>query len=191
VFEHIWLSELQTHHHDAKLVSPVDGKVTYVSDFKGGDQVSAYQSILTVGDTRNLMISFDASNSNLLSVGMKARITSGSQTVTGTVITLPSMASSPDSQNQDQSQSGVGISLDKVPTGVSIGDFGQVEIVIAHKDNTMIVPKRAVQSFMGEYTVQVWDGTSKKEYKITPGIQSDTAVEVLSGLSEGQNVILN
>jgi RND family efflux transporter MFP subunit len=189
--EQIKLDDLQTQMAEAKLVSPVDGKITYVSDLKAGDVASAYQAILTVGDTKKLKISFESTDSNLLNVGMKAQITANGTTVTGTVSSIPSPDATDSSNDQSQDQTGVGISLDKVLSGVSIGDFGDVEIVIARKDNTLIIPKRAVQHFMSDYTVDVWNGTSKKEFTITTGIQSDTNIEVLSGLSEGQNVILN
>lgn len=187
--EQIKIARLQTQMANAKLVSPVEGKVTYVADFTGGKLVSAYQTIVTVGDTRKLKISLLTTNFNDLELGMKARITVGSQTVTGMVISMPGTASNQVDQGQGRDE--VGIGLDQIPTGVSIGDLGEVVIVVARKDNTLIVPKAAVQMFMGGFTVDVWDGTSKKELQITPGIQSDTAVEVLSGLSEGQKVILN
>jgi len=52
----------------------------------------------------------------------------------------------------------------------------------------LVVPKGAVRQAGGRASVEVQDGTLKHLVVVQVGIQSDTSVEILSGLREGQLV---
>jgi macrolide-specific efflux system membrane fusion protein len=180
----------------SQLVSPISGVVTSITDEIGaGQTVGAYQTILNIGDTSKLSIGFDTVKSGSLALGMKTDINYNGVAYTGSVAMLPGEKSSSSATTSDSNTSSggsnVGIRLDKPIIGAKIGDSAQIDVVIARRDNTLVIPLRAVIQFSTSCSVYVWDGTTKKQYDIKTGLESDTDVEVLSGLKEGQNVILN
>lgn len=181
--EKIRYDSLKKQLDDSVLVSPINGQVLSISSLKAGSVVSADQTILTVGDTSKLMISLDSTNAGKLKVGMKADLDLNGKALTGTLASLPAA--------NEGTQKDVKIQLDQPVAGIKLGDLVQVKFVVSHKDHVLTVPLRAVQNFSGYYSVYVWDGTSKKEYPVNTGIKSDSDVEILSGLREGQNVIVS
>lgn len=73
----------------------------------------------------------------------------------------------------------------EVNNGVKPGMTAEVDVITQEKKNVLIIPQRAVEDGM----VQVWDGG---EQRVQLGIEDRSAnVEVLSGLTEGQELILN
>jgi RND family efflux transporter MFP subunit len=66
------------------------------------------------------------------------------------------------------------------------GITGEVSIVIAQRDNAIIIPRRAL---VGEY-VYVVEGGKLAQRKVTKGYDSLNQVEILTGLQEGELVVV-
>ncbi len=83
------------------------------------------------------------------------------------------------------------IKLNEVPEGVEIGDSASFEVVLEQKEDVLLVPKRAVIQYMGTYTARVLsEDNIRSETDIEVGIETATQYEVVSGLEEGDIVIL-
>lgn len=72
-----------------------------------------------------------------------------------------------------------------------LGMNGDVDLVVDEKDNTLYVPIEAVtqrddKSFVRKKTGE----NSAEEVEIKPGIETDTELEVLSGLSQSDQVVI-
>ncbi len=65
-----------------------------------------------------------------------------------------------------------------------------VSIIVDTKQNTLIVPSAAVQTRGESSFVQVLKDGKVQRVSVTIGISSDTHVEILSGLSEGEEVVV-
>lgn len=186
----IRLSALQRQMANAQLVSPIDGVVVFISDAKKGDIVQPYQILIQVADPHNLQVSYDASlleDPSLIKPGMKAELVIDGQQLTGEVVSCPYSAPADiDPKNKNQ----VLIKVDNLPQEAKLGSSVDISITLQQKSNTLIVPRRAVRTYMGKEYVQVLEGTSKRELDVQTGIKSATEVEILSGLKEGQQVIL-
>jgi len=74
---------------------------------------------------------------------------------------------------------------------LKIGTEVDVEIVIEQKDGVMLVEKDAVYEKSGKMYVTLINGNSSEEKEITTGIENDKYVEVLSGLSEKEVVLID
>jgi multidrug efflux pump subunit AcrA (membrane-fusion protein) len=86
----------------------------------------------------------------------------------------------------------VTVGLDKVDD-VKPGMTANISILVASKDNAISVPLRAVLNKDGRKVVRVINDAKKKtfdEKEVTTGLEADGGVvEILSGLSEGQEVV--
>jgi len=79
---------------------------------------------------------------------------------------------------------------------VKSGMTANLDILATEKDNTLIIPQRAVTSRNGDKFVNLYDSSAKddniKEVKIITGIRgSDGNIEVLDGLKEGDKLVIS
>jgi HlyD family secretion protein len=66
----------------------------------------------------------------------------------------------------------------------------KVEILVREIPDALSVPVQAVAGAMGRPAVWVWDGSGSRERLVTIGATNDRFVQVLSGVSEGERVLL-
>lgn len=70
------------------------------------------------------------------------------------------------------------------------GMFGQGEIAVARRENALVIPRDAIVSADGEATVFVVSSGTARARKIRLGVMSGPMAEVLSGLTNGEAVIV-
>lgn len=84
-----------------------------------------------------------------------------------------------------------------IPIRIKLVDFkitfvnglsGQVSIIVSQAQNAITIPQEALRE---DDTIFVQEDTSIRSKKVTPGIKSDTDVEIKEGLKEGEKVLLN
>ena len=72
------------------------------------------------------------------------------------------------------------------------GLYADATITLERKDDALSVPLQAVDQNNGQTTVDVVDGSNKIDVRpLVPGIQTPTDLEVLSGLQEGDQVVVS
>ncbi|MCY3708358.1 MAG: biotin/lipoyl-binding protein [Caldilineaceae bacterium] len=69
------------------------------------------------------------------------------------------------------------------------GEFINIEVVAAVRDNTLLLPDAAVRRFGGRTFVVVQDGDRQRRIDIRTGLESQGMVEVLEGLEEGDVIL--
>lgn len=70
-----------------------------------------------------------------------------------------------------------------------IGMNGDIEIVTDQKENVLAIPIEALQYQEGKTLVRVWENNKVKQVEVKTGLETDTEVEIVAGLSEGQEII--
>jgi len=178
-----------------KLVSDIDGVVSYIDPIKEGDQVSAYKSLVTISDPNSVQLVYTAGSAGDITgveLGMDVQVKIKDKTYQGKVVQIPSTAPASDNKSvQDKNSKSVIIKVDGLPDGIKLGSQADITIVTEKRDNVLIIPRVGLRSYMGRDYVQVLDGESRKEVDVEKGIVSATEVEIRKGLQEGQKVILN
>ncbi|MEG6565791.1 HlyD family efflux transporter periplasmic adaptor subunit [Thermoanaerobacterium saccharolyticum] len=142
-------------------------------------------------------VPIDETDISKIKIGQKANITTDDlqgQTFEGTVTEISSV---PTIQNNVASYD-VTVSLpytDKLKLGQSMN----VSIVVSQKENTLLLPIEAVQTNGNNKYVILYDesnsnnnGKNVRNIKqVTTGIYNDKYIEILSGLSEGDKVLIS
>lgn len=180
---------------DARIRAPFDGVVRELL-VKAGDQVQAYGPIGTLADPAKLELTLDVPAADLskITLGQAATVAvdpAGSRTVTEKVIGLPlggaPLATGASTATETRP---VRISLTGLPEGFALGVAANISIVTRLRDSALLVPAAAVKKFGGRKLVQVVgpDGR-RRDVEVDTGIQTDTEVEILEGLTEGQAVV--
>jgi RND family efflux transporter MFP subunit len=86
---------------------------------------------------------------------------------------------------------GIDITLDVVDPGIRAGMSGSANVIIASKRDVLVVPNLAIRNLGGQRGVQVLRGGEPVALTdVQFGIASDQATEVISGLAEGELVVL-
>jgi RND family efflux transporter MFP subunit len=82
------------------------------------------------------------------------------------------------------------ISLNNVPDGLADGMTSDTAITIAKQAGVLCLPRAVVRASSGNTTtVKIWDGVQETSKEITVGLRGDTYVEIVAGLSEGDQVV--
>lgn len=87
-------------------------------------------------------------------------------------------------------QYGVSLALTSPPAEIKPGQSTSVQITAAQADNAIYVPSAAVTTAAGQSTVSVLSGGQQVRRPVQVGVRSDSLVQVTSGLSEGDQVVL-
>jgi multidrug efflux pump subunit AcrA (membrane-fusion protein) len=83
------------------------------------------------------------------------------------------------------------ILLDEVPDGLVDGMTADANVTIASREGVLCLPRSVVHTTGdNKAMLQVWTGLKTETREVTTGLRGDTSVEILSGLDEGEQVIV-
>ncbi|OGO18562.1 MAG: hypothetical protein A2Z02_06445 [Chloroflexi bacterium RBG_16_48_7] len=181
-----------------KILAPYSGMIVDVN-IKESDQLSAYNyaSIVAIHlvDTRTVEINGNVDEVDIFKVkrGQKANIAIDAlpgKTLTGTVTFISPFSS----QVAGVVNYPITIALDPADIDLKGGLTATANIIVENRENVLRVPLGAVKgSKPNQYVEIVIDrnkGTSERR-NVTTGIQNNSVIEVISGLSEGQEVFVD
>ena len=83
------------------------------------------------------------------------------------------------------------IQMDTAPTDVLPNMSASVSIIVATKDEVLLVPSEAVQTNTSGTYVRVLRNGQVQNVPVETGLTSDTQTEIISGPSEGETVVTN
>ncbi|NIK77020.1 RND family efflux transporter MFP subunit [Paenibacillus castaneae] len=193
--EKMSLQSMETRLQKSRLYASISGTVTFVETMNAGDFVNAYQSIVTIADTSRMQLSYvaaDMKEVHPVEAGMPVNLKYKGTAYTGKVLQAPSnVPVTANNSKMERNAVTLYMSMDNKPDGINIGDSAELMIELQKRENAIILPRSAIRSYMGRYYVQVLDGERRKEVDIEVGLITPTEAEVVKGLEEGQQVILN
>jgi macrolide-specific efflux system membrane fusion protein len=85
---------------------------------------------------------------------------------------------------------GVTLTLDKVPTGAKVGQTVSVSVTTGSKENVVLVNAAAITTVGNRHTVTVVAGGVQEIRSVEIGLEGDSATEVTSGLTAGEQVVV-
>jgi macrolide-specific efflux system membrane fusion protein len=184
--EELSLQKLENLMDKSKLVSPVSGVINYSTTNNIGDLIEAYQVIFTIVNSTDCMVEYEDANVALYKIGMNARILYDGMSYEGEVVSVQYELKKDDKAHKLPY---VTIKFLKKPDKIALGDFTEFIIDLERKDNVLLLSKRGINT-SGDYSyVQILENGQVEQRFIDIGIETDTDVEVLKGLKEGDKVI--
>jgi len=172
-----------------EIKAPADGIVFEVSA-ETGQTYQAEAVLFTIGDPKALEVVANVTEEDypLISVGQSAEVYFDARpevTVQGKIERII-----PIRIEGDHPLYNIYISLEEVPDGLADGMTSDTAISIAKSEGVLCLPRALVRASSGDTTtVKVWDGMQEVSKEITIGLRGDTYVEIVSGLSEGDQVV--
>jgi HlyD family secretion protein len=191
-----------------KIYAPTDGLVIYATSVKSnrwgnsqpldvGSQVGEKEELiyLPAGDASKAEVAIHEAYLKKTEKGMPAIITVDAipgKTYFGNITTIAPL---PDGQrmwlNPDLKVYNAEISIDDNDPMLRTGMSCQAEIVIEQMKNVFYIPLQAVVRVGSEPTVYVEKGNGFEARKIQTGLDNNKMIHIISGLKEGEVVLLN
>ncbi len=178
------MGSLNRKQSEAMLTAPLTGVITFMDPVNPGDFAEAGKTIITIADTNSFYLYFQTLRTDMSMVekGMKVEITYRGKKYQGQVV-----ATQNDSFETLDMTNSMLISINNLPADASFTDTAEFIITKESKKNVIVIPKKLVAP--GK-RVQILDGEIPKWVDVVTGIESPDEVEIVSGLKEGQDLII-
>ena len=183
----IKLDSLRTELERTRLVTPIDGVVVFTTDVMLGEYINAHQTVVRVADPSQLQLRYSEDQVGNFRLGMKATIQIGDKDYSGEVVMTP--ADMPIDASEEIKKS-VQLKVEELPGDVTIGNTASIRLTLEKHENVIVLPKQAVNNFVGRKYVNVLKNNIREERDIELGIQNDTEVEVIKGIDVGELIII-
>lgn len=174
--------------NNSVIISPINGIVT-TADPLPGQNIAPTDTIVQVVDFSKIYFSSDVDEADIAKVhlGQMAQITLNSYGDKIFVGKVTEIVHQTHTATNGSTVVTVKIALDNQAVDTITGLNGQVDIITAQKKN-LAIPQSAL---LDNNTVLVKTKGGIEKRSITTGFQSDTDIEVLSGLKDGDQVVTN
>jgi macrolide-specific efflux system membrane fusion protein len=180
------LADAQAEMESSRLYASSAGVVVYVCPEGEGDSVDAFRTIVQIADPRRLQLVYKGEKASSFRAGMTVSVQLKNREVTGEVIMAP--GSTPPDAPEDL-RLAVVIRLRDLPAGAQRGDTASISMILARRENVIVIPRDLVHLYLGRSFVQVLKDGVKTERTVELGLQTTTEVEVVSGLAAGELIV--
>lgn len=192
-----WLTLQQS---SPTIYAPIAGTVTGLSLQPGAVLITqsssdsstsnTSQKVASITTTANPTVTLNLTEIDVtkVKIGNKATITLDAfadKTYTGRVVSIDTVGS----VSSGVTSYPTVIQLDLKNENILPNMSASASIITETKDNVILVPASAVQTTNGESTVKVMKNGQVEQITVETGSASDTQIEILSGISEGDTII--
>jgi macrolide-specific efflux system membrane fusion protein len=83
------------------------------------------------------------------------------------------------------------VSLDEIPDGLADGMTVDTNVTITSRPGVICLPRSVVHASENDKAIlQVWNGSSTESREVQVGLRGDSNIEIVSGLTEGEQVVV-
>lgn len=175
---------------EAELHAPFAGTILSVG-IRPGEMVYGFNPVIRLADLSELQIiaQVDELDVALVAPGQKVNIRLDAfpeEELAGELISLAPAATA---QRGSTVYEAI-VRLEEMSLPLRVGMNVDLTITTLVKENALLLPSRAIQSTGQRKVVKVLRGNRHEEVEVTTGLSNQMSVEILSGLSEGDIVVL-
>ena len=189
------VERLEKTQSDMQIVAPFAGQILRMFP-EVGEMLEGFESVMVLADPTSLEIGVQARGDAIVSIQVDQEVAIilndyPTHTLMGRVTQLPSFFSTSTVAGQSQERL-VRIAFQEVPTEVEleIGMLARLTIVVREEDDALIIPRTALQSRRDTFWVEVMEGGIVRRVPVETGIITDTEAQILTGLEEGQVIVV-
>lgn len=187
---------LQDLSKDYTITASTDGTIL-TKAVENGSYLQPGTAIMKIGNTEELYIESDILLGDIAKITESAAVNISNEDLgitdlQGNVIKIhPKAFSKISDLGVEQKRIKVDIEMENTPASLRPDYDLDIKIIVESKENTLIIPESAVFTIEEkEYVFVNQNGTAELR-EVTTGIESQRQVEILSGLEEGEIVILS
>jgi len=184
-------AELLAERESLRLYATIDGTVTYAKSLYPGAISNKSDTVVTITDTASSVFSATTEHYALFTEGSEFTVVSGGIEYPCIVRSAVELGMEASASNKSQGKETVCLEVIGAETPASNAAKGTVTLELDSRKDVLMLPKRAVFMVEDAYYVYYEDANGLKSAReIQCGLISDKWIEVISGLEEGDSVIL-
>ncbi len=184
------LSEAMDKLASRSLYAGIDGAVTFVRKLENGSRSNEGELVVSIADATSSVFSAETANADLLPAGAVVDILIKKEYVPATIVSAQELGL--DEKINDAGRKTVYFRLNTPDADLESGDRGTLTITVRESKDTLYIPSKALQTVDSRTFVYQADENGLKRMKnVEIGLVTNHYIEILSGLSEGENVILD
>lgn len=172
-----------------KLISPIDGQITFMNRLAIGDWINAYDHLFTVADPSVLFLRYSPAVVTGFEVGMTVKVDIEGIEHTGTIVMTPHGEPTIDAQNP-RFEDSIIIKVEDIPDNVEPGDDASLRVIFQERQDVIIIPRNALRTMGARNYVVVRKDEINREVDVELGIETPTMVEIVVGLEAGEQIVL-
>ncbi|MEF3310237.1 efflux RND transporter periplasmic adaptor subunit [Paenibacillus sp. GYB004] len=195
--EQLKLSRLLDNQSKSELVSAADGIVTFLDDIVAGSKAETYRNVVGVAPSGALRLQYTGDLSayaGRIRPGMPVAIQVEGATVSARVAGAP-LTISQDDGHQQQAETNENTLFFEfagpLPDGLTLGASLDFQLELVSKPDVLTIPRRALRYENGSVYVQIADADIRRDTEVQIGLVTRTEAEIVSGLTEGQLVVIS
>lgn len=181
---------LKTKIEEAKIISPTAGQITKIQK-RAGEVIQLTEFVLSFLPENPFQVEADIYEEDIVKVKVgnpvDIKLTALPEKIfKGKVISIDPA----EKIIENVIYYKVTISFEGTISEIKPGMTADIIIKTASKENVLIIPKSAIKEKDGKKITQVLEGKALKEKEIEIGLKGDDMVEVVSGLNEGEEIVI-
>ncbi len=193
------VSQVQTNIDETTLYSPIAGTVikknVEVGETTVANAVTSNTSVVTIASDGDFLTEVSVPESDIVDVaiGQKAEVSLDALPSSEKLSAIVSKIEPASTVIQDVVYYKIKLQFNQSDARLKVGMSTDVNINTAEKDNVIMIPMRAVKNDGGNDYVEILnaDGITTKKVDVKIGMNGDDGmVEVASGLTGGENVVI-
>ncbi len=167
-----------------------DGTVTFVRSVEEEERNIAGDRVVTVADTSTSLFKAETKYWDSLKPGDEYIITANKREYEAVVVSEAELGIE-ETEKQEGEMEFVYLKLKKPALDLDVQTFGSFNLLRDSRKNVLMVPESAVSTSKGQSIVYYQDEAGLKAYKqVEIGLVAEGMVEIVSGLTEGERVIV-
>ena len=195
------LNKLKANKEGAVLRSPIDGVVSQLADVRAGDSVNSGQTVATVIDTTALYIAVKPDDLTKFPVDTKVQIRIDQDFYDGTVFMDPNALAEYQAEvkasHDEEDKTGIAYEADTIyvrfdgeAPADALGQLADVILVLDRAENAVVISNNLIKKVDGEQVVYLLKDGEKVAVPVEVGLSTGSQSEILSGVSEGDELVL-
>lgn len=191
----LYLAEIQLDEYKEQLAqrqlrAGIAGTVTYIRKVSNGDRSVAGERFITIADSTMSLFRAETKYWDIFEPGQEYVIVVNKAEYEAIVASEEELGLKPTEKVEGEKEY-VYFRLKNPSFELEDGDRGTLTVVLDSRENVLQVPESAVTLANGQYIVYYQDEEGMKTYKpVEIGLQAGKMVEIISGLDEGESVIV-
>ena len=175
---------------ERQLRAPMDGTVTYVRKIESGDLSVAGDRVISIADSKLSLFRAETEYWSYLTPGERVMISAGGAEYEAVVMSEEELGL-PVQEKKENAKALVYFALVEPSFDLSDNTRGRMVVELDSRQNVLYVPEGSVATINGQSVVYYQNEEGMKVYKnVTVGLDTGELVEIISGLEEGEMVIV-
>ncbi|MCL2634478.1 MAG: efflux RND transporter periplasmic adaptor subunit [Oscillospiraceae bacterium] len=179
--------QLQARMDGSRIYAPMTGQVAFVERLSPGEEINPHRVLVRIIDPDDLRITAEATDTISYTHGDIVDILVNSVTYAGVITRTPQVARAEGAD--DVNALWADFTAD-VPGFAEMGKHADIILIRGRSENAVIIPKNLVKTLGDRTYVQIYDNGVKVDVDVVTGISNATEIEIISGLEEGQQVVV-